>query len=56
LQKKTIFKTPIKKYALVTIHRDENIRYKWRLERIVDILLKIPIKTYFPLHDNTKKN
>jgi len=55
IAEKNNIKTPIKKYALVTIHRDENIRYKWRLERIVDILLKIPIKTYFPLHDNTKK-
>ena len=54
-RKKGIRPPKEKQYALLTIHRDENIRYKERLEPIVEILGKIPITTYFALHDNTKK-
>ena len=45
------------KYALITIHRFENIKFKNRLEKIIDILLSIPkeIKIVFIMYDNTKK-
>lgn len=48
-------KHPKGRYALVTIHRHENIKNRNRLKKIVDILNFVPIKTYFPIHDNTKK-
>lgn len=40
-------------YALVNIHRHENLRSKKRMTKIVSIVSKIPIKTYWPLHDGT---
>ena len=43
------------KFALITVHRHENLKNPERLEAIVEILSKIPIKSYFPIHDNTKK-
>jgi UDP-N-acetylglucosamine 2-epimerase (non-hydrolysing) len=42
------------KYALVNIHRHENLRSRKRMAKIVSIVLKIPIKTYWPLHDGTR--
>jgi len=44
-----------KKFALVSIHRHENIKNEERLKRIVKILLALEIPTYFTMHDNTKK-
>lgn len=40
-------------YALINIHRHENINNKERLERIVEIIKNIKIRAIWPLHDNT---
>ncbi|HTZ41677.1 MAG TPA: UDP-N-acetylglucosamine 2-epimerase (non-hydrolyzing) [Candidatus Omnitrophota bacterium] len=42
-----------KKFALVTIHRHENLKSKERMEKIIDILSDIKITTFFAIHDNT---
>ncbi len=44
-----------KKFALISIHRHENIKNRERLEKIIEILSSLKILSYFPLHDNTKK-
>jgi len=44
-----------KKFALVSIHRHENIKNKERLKKIVNILLSLDFPTYFTMHDNTKR-
>ena len=54
ISKKQNLKPFGKRFALVTIHRHENIKSKERLSRIVDILCSISIPVYFSLHDNTK--
>ena len=41
-------------YALINIHRHENLISKKRMKAIVDILGAIKIKALWPLHDNTK--
>ena len=41
-------------YALVNVHRHENLRSRKRMTKIVSIVSKIPIKTYWPLHDGTR--
>lgn len=43
------------KFALITIHRHENINNKKRIEKIIEIMEDLPIKGYFMIHDNTKK-
>jgi len=43
-----------KKFALITVHRHENIKSKERLEKIVEILSVLPIPSYFAMHDNTE--
>jgi len=43
------------KFALITIHRHENINNKKRMEKIIKTLEDLPIKGYFMIHDNTKK-
>ncbi len=45
-----------KRFALISIHRHENITNKKRLEIIVEILSSLEIPSYFALHENTKKN
>ena len=47
-------KTP-KKYAILTLHRHENIKSKERLADILSIIEACPLPILFPLHDNTKK-
>lgn len=42
-------------FAVVTIHRHENLVNKDRLERIVEILNSVKIPVYFAIHDNSKK-
>jgi len=42
-------------FALISIHRHENIKNKNRLKAIVEILKSITIPGFFPLHDNTKE-
>ena len=44
-----------KPFALVTIHRHENLVNKERLEKIVEILDSVKIDTYFAIHDNSKR-
>ncbi len=41
------------KYALVNLHRHENLRSKERMKKIIRILGNIKIKTIWPIHDNT---
>jgi UDP-N-acetylglucosamine 2-epimerase (non-hydrolysing) len=43
------------RFALITIHRHENINNRQRMTKIVDILEELPIKSYFMVHDNTQK-
>jgi UDP-N-acetylglucosamine 2-epimerase (non-hydrolysing) len=42
------------KFALISIHRHENINSKERMEKIIEILSSLNIKSFFALHDNTK--
>jgi len=42
------------KFVIISIHRHENLGSKNRLKKIVDILLDIPMPSYFMMHDNTK--
>jgi UDP-N-acetylglucosamine 2-epimerase (non-hydrolysing) len=41
------------KFALITVHRHENLKNKNRMEKIIEILSSIEIDSYFPIHDNT---
>jgi len=41
------------RYALINIHRHENLRNKKRMKDIVNIMKNIKIKAIWPLHDNT---
>lgn len=43
------------RFALITIHRHENIGNRERMEKIVEILSYLEIESYFMIHDNTKK-
>ena len=45
--------TPNGRYAIVTVHRQENLRSEERMRRIVRIIQSVPIETYFFAHDNT---
>ncbi len=46
-------KKPKYRYALINIHRHENLKSKERMRRIMEILKKVKIKAIWPLHDNT---
>jgi UDP-N-acetylglucosamine 2-epimerase (non-hydrolysing) len=54
-KKKGTKKLAKKKFALIVVHRHENIKSKKRLEKIVDILLSLNIPSFFALHESTKK-
>ena len=41
-------------YVLINLHRHENLKDKKRMEKIVQILKYIKIKSIWPLHDNTE--
>lgn len=43
------------KFALISIHRHENIKTRDRLTKIVEILSHVRTLSFFSLHDNTKK-
>jgi len=43
------------KFALVTIHRHENLKSKSRMKKIIEILSSVEMPTYFAAHDNTLK-
>jgi len=45
---------PEGEYALINLHRHENLRNKDRMKKIVEILKKIKINALWPLHDNTR--
>jgi len=42
-------------YALINIHRFENLRSAKRMKKIVEIIKKIKIKAIWPIHEPTKK-
>lgn len=42
------------KFALITVHRHENLKSKKRMEKIVEILSSLKIPSFFSMHDNTK--
>jgi len=44
-----------KKYAIVSIHRYENLKNSERMKKIVDVINSIDIPVYWPLHGNTRK-
>lgn len=44
------------KFALISVHRHENLKSKERMEKIVEILLAIDIPAFFTIHDNTLKS
>lgn len=44
-----------KNYALINIHRHENLKSKERMGKIVNIIKNISIPIIFPLHDNTRR-
>ena len=41
-------------YALINIHRHENLKSKKRMEKVIKILKEIKINAIWPLHDNTE--
>jgi UDP-N-acetylglucosamine 2-epimerase len=47
------YKKPRYKYALINLHRHENLRNKERMKRIVNVLKNVQIRAIWPLHDNT---
>lgn len=48
------YKKPIGEYALINLHRHENLRSRKRMGDIIEILKSVRIKTIWPLHDNTE--
>ena len=42
-------------YAVVTAHRAENVDTKENLEKLVEIILSIPITVVYPMHPRTEK-
>lgn len=54
-KKKKVKRLSNERFALVTVHRHENLKNKKRMEKIVNILLLLKIPTYFAVHDNTLK-
>ncbi|MBR9680832.1 MAG: UDP-N-acetyl glucosamine 2-epimerase [Candidatus Altiarchaeota archaeon] len=50
---KGVVDTPDTEYAIVTAHRQENLRSEKRMRNLVEIVKNIPIPTYFFVHDNT---
>lgn len=53
LKKAKKTKTP-KKFAILTLHRHENIKSKERMTKIIEIIESCQIPILFSLHDNTK--
>ncbi len=42
-----------KKFALITVHRHENLKSYERMKKIVEILSSLEIPSFFAMHDNT---
>ena len=53
-RKKNLKKLSSRKFALISIHRHENIKNCERLSKMVEILSALTIPSLFTLHDNTK--
>lgn len=53
INKLKIKKLSEKNFALITIHRHENLKSKKRMEKIIDILRGLEIPSFFAMHDNT---
>jgi len=51
--KRMKFKKSRGKYALINIHRHENLNSGERLEKIAEIIRNIKIKAIWPIHENT---
>ena len=51
---KKMYKMEKNPYALINIHRHENIRSKKRMKQIAGILKEIKINAIWPMHDSTK--
>jgi UDP-N-acetylglucosamine 2-epimerase len=41
------------KFAMVTVHRHENLTSRERMEKIIQILSQVKMPTFFAVHDNT---
>ena len=54
IAKRKKIKTKKGKFALINLHRQENLNNKKRMEKIVEILKTIKEEAIWPLHDNTK--
>ncbi len=52
---KTKYKTRPEEYALMNIHRHENLVNKKRMQRIIDILKLVKTQVIWPLHENTRQ-
>jgi len=50
---KDVIDVPSTEYAVVTAHRQENLRSEERMRNLAEIVKNIPIPTYFFVHDNT---
>jgi UDP-N-acetylglucosamine 2-epimerase len=56
LAKKKGVKTLAKgRYALISVHRHENINNRKRMENLAEILSSLKVKSFWTLHENTKK-
>lgn len=53
--KKRGYKKPRGEYALINIHRYENLRSKKRMSQIIEIIQNVSINIIWPMHDNTQK-
>jgi len=42
-------------YALINMHRHENLKSEKRLEKIVEIIKSMEIRAIWPMHENTKQ-
>jgi len=51
----TAIRTRGMSYALVTVHRAGNVDVPERLERVVEILERLPLPAVFPVHPRTRK-
>lgn len=51
---KKMYKKSSYEYALINLHRHENLKNKKRMRDTIEILKSIKIKAIWPLHDNTE--
>ena len=54
-KKRKLKKPKEKRYVVVNVHRNENIKSKERMRKIVEIIESVSLPIYWPIHDNTKK-